>query len=133
MPDKRYRPFELISGYPTHMSRQNLKKLAVGIVVFGLLVLGLRLLRVFFLNAFLPAYDYKAARNQFFAAALFTLCQIMGGALLRFNFRKAIPEIDQHVDWLDRCFSILRWSLLFLGTSAVTVVLILLFERRRYL
>src|SRR5690349_770142 len=78
-----------------------------------LLPLGLRFLNFFALYSFPVGHnDAKVVRNQIFALLLFSVCQLGGGTLLRFAFRKKIPEIDRNEDMLDRFFSILRWSLL---------------------
>lgn len=102
-------------------------------IVFGailLLALGLRFLFVFGINSFpVSEYDAVALRNQAFALFLFAACQLGGGALLRLIFRKPIPEIDRNEGKLDRCFSVLRWSLLFLVLSGLTAFLVLLYVR----
>jgi hypothetical protein len=94
-----------------------------------LLALGLRFLNVFGLNAFLNNYDAAAMRNQVFAFLLFVACQIGGGGLLRSLFRKPVPEIDRNEGMRDRFFSVLRWSLLFCGVSAITVFLFVIYVR----
>jgi hypothetical protein len=97
------------------------RRLVAGLLAILLLALGLRSLFIFGIYSFPTGEpDSWAVRTQVIALLIIAACQLGGGTLLRLIFRRPIPEIDRNEDKLDRCFNVLRSSLLFVVLSGLT-------------